>query len=50
MTELEQLKAENKHLSDLLNQALKEVDELQELIERIGQCVDMTHLNNTNKN
>lgn len=50
MTELEQLKAENKHLTDLLNQALKEVDELQELLERIDQCVDMTRSNNTNNN
>lgn len=50
MTELEQLKAENKHLTDLLNQALKEVEELQILIERIDQCVDMTRLNCTSNN
>jgi septal ring factor EnvC (AmiA/AmiB activator) len=32
-TELDQLKAENKHLNDLLNQALKELEELQEGLE-----------------
>jgi hypothetical protein len=40
MEQLDQLKAENKHLNDLLNQALKELEQSREAIEKIKEITE----------
>ena len=44
--QLDQLKSDNKHLNDLLDQALKELEEHREAIEKIKEII---HFNKTNR-
>ena len=45
----EELKAENKHLNDLLNQALKELEQSREVIEKIKEmCSSVENIENAN--